>query len=307
MITDPFHVATITLNPAIDRTLVVPDFEAGRVHRVESEWRNAGGKGVNVAAALARAGHRVAVTGFLGRENTSVFEELFEAEGIHDSFLRIPGATRTGIKITDPQRQRTTDLNFPGVAPSWDDIEALRDAVQALAADWFVLSGSLPPGVDAAIYRDLTKMLKDRGALVALDASADPLRLAVEASPDLVKPNLHELEELVGHPVTNPSEAAKAAENLVRKGIGSVVVSLGAEGACFTTREGSILAVPPQVEVRTTVGAGDAMVAGILSSSLRRRSVAETARMATAFSLRAISEASLSTEEFAAQVSISQL
>jgi 1-phosphofructokinase len=307
MMNDPFHVVTITLNPAIDRTLVIPDFEAGSVHRVECERRNAGGKGVNVAAALARAGHRVAAAGFLGRENPAVFEELFEAEGIHDSFLRIPGATRTGIKITDPARQQTTDINFPGVVPSGDDIAALRDSIHALSADWFVLAGSLPPGVDPAIYRDLTKMLKDRGALVAVDASGEPFRLAIEARPDLIKPNIHELEELVGRPLADPSEAARAAENLVRSGIGCVAVSLGAEGASFTMSEGSILAVPPRVEVRTTVGAGDAMVAGILSSSLRRRSVDETARMATAFSLRAISAAPLPAEEFAAQVTISKL
>jgi len=307
MMTDPFHVVTITLNPAIDRTLVIPEFEAGKVHRVESERRNAGGKGVNVAAALARAGHRVAVTGFLGRENTAVFEDLFEAEGIHDRFLRIPGATRTGIKITDPVRQQTTDINFPGVVPSGDDLVALRDSVHTLSADWFVLAGSLPPGVDAAIYRDLTRTLKDRGALVAVDASNVPLRLAVEARPDLIKPNIHELEELVGHSVESPSEVAAAAADLVRQGIGCVVVSLGAQGACFTTSDGSILAVPPAVEIRTTVGAGDAMVAGILSSSLRRRTVEETARMATAFSLRAISVTPVSAEEFASQVVLSNL
>lgn len=307
MMNDPFHVVTITLNPAIDRTLVIPDFAAGSVHRVESERRNAGGKGVNVAAALARAGHRVAVTGFLGRENTAVFEELFEAEAIHDSFLRIPGATRTGIKITDPVWQQTTDINFPGVVPSGADVAALRDSIQALSADWFVLAGSLPPGVDPAIYRDLTRMLKERGALVAVDASGEPLRLAVEAKPDLIKPNIHELEELVGHSVGAPSEVAAAAAELVRQGIGCVVVSLGADGACFATSEGSILAVPPAVEIRTTVGAGDAMVAGILSSSLRRRSVEETARMATAFSLRAISETPLPAEEFASRVVLSDL
>lgn len=307
MMNDPFHVVTITLNPAIDRTLVIPDFEAGNVHRVESERRNAGGKGVNVAASLARGGHRVAVTGFLGRENTAVFEELFEAEGIHDSFLRIPGTTRTGIKITDPVRQQTTDINFPGVVPSDFDVAALRDAIHALSADWFVLAGSLPPGVDPAIYRDLIRMLKDRGALVAVDASSEPLRLAVEAGPDLIKPNIHELEELVGHTVESSSEVAAAAADLVRKGVGCVVVSLGADGACFTTSAGSILAVPPAVEIRTTVGAGDAMVAGILSSSLRRRSVEETARMATAFSLRAISVTPVPAEEFASQVVLSNL
>lgn len=289
MIVPPFQVVTVTLNPAIDRTLVVRNFEAGRVHRVESETSTAGGKGVNVAAALAKAGHSVAATGFLGRENPRVFEQLFSSLGISDHFVRIAGSTRSGIKVTDPDLQQTTDLNFPGAAPSAADSTALRETIADLQADWFVLAGSLPPGVPPFFYRDLTARLKSRGGRVAVDASGEALRFALEARPDLIKPNVHELEELVGHPLPTPTDVVTAARQLVAQGIGCVVVSMGADGACFVTRDEALVAIPPATDIRTTVGAGDAMVAGILSSFLHGRSLVDTARFATAFSLRAIS------------------
>lgn len=304
MISNPFHAVTVTLNPAIDRTLVIRNFEAGRVHRVESETSTAGGKGVNVAASLARAGHPVAATGFLGRENLGAFEQLFSKLEIADRFVRIAGSTRSGIKVTDPELQQTTDINFPGAAPSAADSTALHKALSDIEADWFVLAGSLPPGVPPFFYRDLTTELKTRGVRVAVDASGEPLRLAIEAAPDLIKPNVHELEELFGHPLPTPSDVIAASRLLVAQGIGCVVVSMGADGACFVTRDEALITVPPATDIRTTVGAGDAMVAGILSSFIRGRPLADTARFATAFSLRAISVQPQPLEVLAASVTI---
>jgi 1-phosphofructokinase len=109
-----FDVVTVTLNPAIDRTVTIRNFTAGAVNRVEQERSNPGGKGVNVASALSDYGYQVAVTGFLGRENSAPFEELFARKKIADRFVRIAGRTRMGIKITDPTLHQTTDINFPG-------------------------------------------------------------------------------------------------------------------------------------------------------------------------------------------------
>jgi len=304
MIDPSFQVVTVTLNPAIDRTLIIRQFEAGRVNRVENESSTAGGKGVNVAAALALSGHRVVATGFLGRENPGVFEQLFASLKIADRFVRIAGSTRSGIKVTDPELQQTTDINFPGAEPSASCLDALRQGVATLHAEWFVLAGSLPPGVPPSFYRDLTAELKSRGARVVLDASGEPLRLAVAAAPDVIKPNVHELEELVGHPLTTTHDVIAAARQLVAQGVGCVVVSMGAEGACFVTRNEALIAIPPAVEVRTTVGAGDAMVAGILTSFINGSSLAETARVASAFSLRAISAHPQPLETFAAGITI---
>ena len=171
-----YEIATITVNPAIDHTLAIPHFTAGAVNRVERSQLDAGGKGVNVAAALADYGVSVAVTGFLGTENDELFVRLFAAKGIADRFVRIAGATRTGIKIIDQARRQTTDINFPGEMPTPQDIDQLFSTVEILAAgcDWFVISGSVPSSAPPTIYRELIQTLKARGKRVVLDTSGAP-------------------------------------------------------------------------------------------------------------------------------------
>ncbi len=288
MNTEHFDIVTVTLNPAIDRTVTIPNFTAGVVNRVETVRSNPGGKGVNVASSLADAGHRVAVTGFLGRENTASFEALFAQKTIADQFIRIAGQTRVGIKVVDPALHQTTDINFPGPAASPIDLEALAQQITTLDADCFVLAGSLPPGVGPAIYRHLVSALRFRGRRVVLDASGKPLRLALEAKPHLIKPNIHELGELLGETISGEQAVIAAARKLIAGGIEQVVVSMGKDGACFVTANEVLIARPPDVEVRSTVGAGDAMVAGIVSAQARRLTLAETARIATAFSVHTL-------------------
>lgn len=286
-----FQVITVTLNPAIDQTVTIRDFKTGSVNRVESVRSNPGGKGVNVASALADYRHTVAVTGFLGRENAAAFEELFERKGIADHFVRIAGQTRCGIKISDPERVETTDINFPGAAPSTHELEALRDRLVELASldhAWIVLAGSIPPGVDATIYREFTEMLRGRGQKVVLDTSGEPLRHALEAAPHIVKPNIHELEEMLGRTLDSRELIVDAARELIARGTFLVAVSMGAEGALFVTADEVVAARPPNVQIRSTVGAGDAMVAGIVAGQLRGLPLADCARLATAFSLDAL-------------------
>jgi len=284
-----FQVVTITLNPAIDRTVTISNFTAGAVNRVENVRSHPGGKGVNVASALADHGHGVAVTGFLGRSNAGVFEELFGQKKIADHFVRIAGQTRTGIKITDPVRAETTDINFPGPAPTLAELNMLDSQISMLEAEWYVLAGSLPAGVDPAIYRNIITSLRRRGRKVLLDTSGDSFPLALEALPTAIKPNIHEFEAFVGHPLSNEQEVVTAARILIDRGLELVVVSMGREGACFVTANESVVARPPKIEVKSTVGAGDAMVAGILSGQLQRFSLGECARLATAFSIDSLS------------------
>ncbi len=282
------EVVTVTLNPAIDQTVTIPHFAAGQVNRVEHAQQNAGGKGVNVASILADAGHAVAATGFLGRENAAIFEELFARKRIADRFVRIAGQTRVGIKISDPAGQQTTDINFPGQAPGTADLEALLERLDGLDGAWFVLSGSLPPGVAPTLYADLAARLRARGRRVALDTSGPALRHALEAAPDLLKPNIHELEEALGAPLPSPAAVVAAVQPLLARGTRLVAVSMGADGACLVTRDGLAVARPPRVEVKSTVGAGDAMVAGLVAAQLRGLSLPAAARLATAFSVDAI-------------------
>lgn len=283
-----FDTVTITLNPAIDRTVTIANFTAGAVNRVESVRSNPGGKGVNVAAVLADAGQRVAVTGFLGRENAASFEALFAAKNIGDHFIRIAGQTRVGIKVVDPALSQTTDINFPGPTATPGNLDSLNLQLAALEAGCFVLAGSLPPGVAATAYRELITTLRARGKRVVLDASGEALRLGLEARPHLFKPNIYELGELLGKSLHNEREIIAAARELNAAGVETVVVSMGRDGAVFVTATEAVIARPPAVEVRSTVGAGDAMVAGLIAAQARKLAPADCARLATAFSVHAL-------------------
>ena len=283
------QVVTVTINPAIDQTIAIPNFTAGAVNRVQSSQLDPGGKGINVASFLSDFGQPVTATGFLGADNDEIFRRFFARKEIGDRCVRIAGQTRIGVKISDEAQRQTTDINFPGQAPSLADIEHLFDILRELATscEWFVLSGSIPAGVSAGIYREMVTMLS--GKRVVLDTSGDGFRQAVAAGPWLVKPNVDELGEFAGERLHTPAAIVQVAHALVQQyGITSVVVSMGKEGAIFVEGQETVWAVPPSVEVKSTVGAGDAMVAGIIAGKIRGLALADCARLATAFSMNTI-------------------
>lgn len=285
-------VVTVTLNVALDHTLQCPGFTAGAVNRVASQTLTAGGKGINVAAFLAGRGETIAATGFLGRDNAAPFEALFAARGIHDRCVRLPGASRVNIKVVDRPAQKVTDINLPGLVIAPEALAALVAEIDALALEhhWFVLAGSVPAGVPDDVYAGMVKRLRARGCFVAVDGSGPPLRHAVGALPDMIKPNQHELSELLGRPVAGRAQVLAAARELQRSGIGLVVVSLGEGGAVFVDSERALLAVPPAIEVASTVGAGDALVAGILAARLEGGDLEACARLGTAFAAGKLAE-----------------
>ncbi|MFP2910579.1 1-phosphofructokinase [Pyxidicoccus sp. 3LFB2] len=278
-------IVTVSLNSAIDQTLDCPGFTAGAVNRVVTETRTAGGKAINVASFLAGGAMPVTASGFLGTDNAQVFEALFRERGIQDRCMRLPGSTRVNIKVVDRAAGSVTDLNLPGLRIPDGALALLTERLEHLAGDngCFVLAGSLPAGVPEDSYATLMARLRARGARVVVDTSGAPLKHAVAAKPDMVKPNAHELAELLGRPLPDRAEVVRAARELHATGIGLVVVSLGAEGAIFVGQEGALLAVPPRVEVASTVGAGDSMVAGVLAARLAGRDLEACARYGTAF------------------------
>jgi 1-phosphofructokinase len=288
--TVPTRVVTVTLNPAIDQTVHIPGFRAGEVNRVAASRLDAGGKGINVASSLSDLGIAVLVTGFLGEDNAEIFERLFRAKAIEDRFLRIPGSTRVGIKIVDSESHQTTDINYPGLTPDPHEIGQLISMVQNCAepGSWFVLSGSIPSGLSPEIYPQLIEEIRHRGGHVALDTSGEPLRRALALAPEVVKPNLSELEELTGGKLADVRSVVDAAVSLLEKSVRLVVVSMGAEGAIFVNKEMSLLARPPKVTVKSSVGAGDAMVSGIVYAHVRKLDLVKTARLATALGAHAV-------------------
>ncbi|MCW2958030.1 MAG: pfkB [Solirubrobacterales bacterium] len=283
-------VLTVTANPAIDQTVWIPSFRAGEVNRVVREETSAGGKGVNVAAFLADFGLPVVATGILGTRNAERFDAFFAATGIQDDFVRIDATTRTGVKIVDDAAGETTDINFPGftVANGTLDAVAARLEARVTVGQWVALAGSLPAGAPEDSYRHLTGVVRGRGGHVALDTSGPALAAALSAGPDLVKPNRAELEELTGRALPRREDLLDAARTLVGSGVPFVIVSDGAAGALFVRGDEAVYATPPPVQVASTVGAGDAMVAGTIAGLVGGLPLAEIAALATAFSAVAI-------------------
>lgn len=284
------RVVTVTINPAVDQTISIPNFAAGIVNRVQSSQMDAGGKGINVASFLADYSQPSVATGFLGADNDEIFRRLFERKDIEDRCVRIAGATRIGVKISDMAQHRTTDINFPGQAPQPADVDRLFAILTELAAvhEWFVLSGSIPSGLPDTIYAEMIRTLQ--GKKVVLDTSGEGFRHAVAAGPWLIKPNVDELAEFAGEQLNTAEAIVQVARSLmVRHGIASVIVSMGKQGAIYIEGEETLWATPAAVEVKSTVGAGDAMVAGTVAGKIRGLALAECARLATAFSMTAIS------------------
>ncbi len=281
-------VATVTVHPALDRTVSVPTLVPGAVHRAEFVSERAGGKGVNVAVALAAHGTPTAALGYLGRDNLAPFERLFSDYGIVDARDRLPGATRVGLKIIDAVRGDVTELNFSGPAPSPDDVTALLDKLDHIACRWCVLAGSLAPGMPTDFYARAIRRLRARGVRTALDTSGVPLTAALAAIPDLIKPNEHELAAWAGRALPDEAALLGVARAIVATGVGLVVVSRGASGALFVTRDVAIRARPPAIAVHSTVGAGDAMMAGAVAARIHGLPLDGLARQATAYALTAL-------------------
>ncbi|HCK82167.1 MAG TPA: 1-phosphofructokinase [Candidatus Competibacter sp.] len=285
------QVVTVALNPALDQTIEVAGIKLGEVNRALRMQVDVGGKAVNVASCLSDFGVSTAVTGQIGRDNAALFEELFQRKKIANHCHYLDGLTRINSKLVDTVSGDTTDLNMPGPELTPDSARDLLEQVLrrldqlAGQVQWVVLSGSLPPGMPADAYAAITRKAQAAGGSVVLDTSGAPLRAALAAGPKIVKPNRHELAELVGRPLdTLEALIATGRELLVASpGPDWVVVSMGGDGALFLDREQALRALPARVNVSSTVGAGDAMVAGLVAARLEGLNLADTARLATAF------------------------
>ena len=290
-LTASLQVVTVALNPALDQTIAVAGLQPGAVNRALRMQVDVGGKAINVASCLADFGVSAAVTGQLGRDNAALFEDLFRRKQIANHCCTLDGLTRINTKLVDVEGGETTDLNMPGPELTAEAAAELLDQVlQRLdllteQARWVVLSGSLPPGMPEDAYATLTRRIQAAGAAVLLDTSGAPLRAALAAGPRLIKPNRHELAELVGEPLDSLEALIAAGRALLNSANPPewVVVSLGGDGALFLTGEQALQAHPAPVAVTSTVGAGDAMVAGLVAARLENLPLIETAQLATAF------------------------
>ncbi|MEP9400485.1 1-phosphofructokinase [Sphingomonas sp. VNH70] len=279
------RIHTVTLNPAIDETVTLDRLVPGEVHRAHAVRQNPGGKGVNVASCLADWNLDVVAHGLLGSDNAAPFDQLFARKAIEDRFIRVVGATRVNLKLVD--RTGTTDINLTGIAVDESRVDMVVATLGAAVrpGDLVILSGSVPPGCSHGIYAMLVTRLRDAGCRVLLDTSGIPLEraLAADVLPHVIKPNRDELAAWAGHPLTDRAELIGTARRLLDRGVELVVVSMGAEGALFLSAEGTVATRLVLGAVSSTVGAGDAMVAGIAAALHERADPERLARLATAF------------------------
>lgn len=260
-------IVTLTLNPSLDRTIEIGALTRGAVIRSADTHLDPGGKGVNVSRALlANDVPSCAVVPYGGDEGRRLVS-LLSAEGIDMVTVPVTGPTRSNVALAEPDGT-VTKINEPGTALSPAEVDALAEAVLGAAdsADWVVASGSLPPEVPADVYARLCRRFTRAGILVAVDTSGPALVSALAAEPALVKPNREELAEATGRAITTLGDAIEAASALRARGAGAVLASLGPDGAVLLQGDQIWYGEGPVAEPRSTVGAGDAMLAGFLAA-----------------------------------------
>jgi 1-phosphofructokinase family hexose kinase len=270
-------ILTVTLNAAIDRTVAVPNFRLGRRHRAVESRTVAGGKGINVARALSLLGRPVIATGFVGGPSgTRVLEQLQE-ESVLTDFTRIAAETRINLAVIDPTSGEQTEINERGPAVSPEEVKRLFERIGYLAggAKICVLAGSLPPGAGDDLYARLVEDLSRRGVPVVLDAEGEAMLAGVRAGASMVTPNEREAEELVGQEFADRGDLAQGLLELVRLGASEAAITRP-DGCVATVGEGGsrrLLEVHTEpLEPVSTVGSGDAFVAGYVAARYEGRS-----------------------------------
>ncbi|KAB8140586.1 1-phosphofructokinase [Chloroflexia bacterium SDU3-3] len=256
-------IYTLTLNPALDRELMVPALDLDQVLRATATQVDFGGKGFNVSRMLIALGSQSVALGFAGGHTGQQLRQGLAALEIATDFIAIGGETRTNISVVSSDHTRSLKVNEPGPTISPAEQTLLLNQVRRLAraGDWWVLAGSLPPGLPATMYADLITLLHQAGANTVLDTSGEALRHGCAAHPTLIKPNAEEVGQLLGRRIHTHADALSAAAAFA--GIPYVVISLGAEGAVLSHQGRGWFAASPKVQARSPIGAGDSLVAGL--------------------------------------------
>jgi 1-phosphofructokinase len=259
-------IITVTPNPSIDRTLEIASLTPGGVHRATAEHEEPSGKGVNVSRALTRNGVASLAILPVGGSSGAQLELLLRAEQVDSDTIPISEAIRVNISLTEPGG-RATKINATGPKLSAAELRRLTDTLldRVHEGDWVVASGSLPRGVDCDYYATVCRLVHEAGVRFALDTSGEPFLAGLSAGPDVIKPNIEELEEAVGRPIGTLGDAVGAAQQLIERGARSAVVSMGPDGALLIRPDQVLHAWAQALNPRSTIGAGDALLAGFIA------------------------------------------
>jgi 1-phosphofructokinase family hexose kinase len=280
-------IITVTLNAALDKTLEVPNFTPGRRHRTVDQTTMPGGKGVNIARAIKRLGQPVIATGLVGGATGTRIVEALSQESILNAFVRIGEESRTNTAVIDPTTGMQTEVNERGPEVSATELELFREKILYLAkgASMCVFAGSLPRGVEPDIYGELISEVRRLGVTTVLDTEGEPLRLGVRAEPDVVSPNELESEELVGHEFNGHDDRVEAVVEMTRLGAREAIMTVpdGCYARVLDNGAASLWRVSvAEQEARSTIGAGDAFLAGYVAARYSGSEAVESLRFAVA-------------------------
>lgn len=286
-------ILTITLNPAIDKTVKIEDFSIDKVNRAKDMRITAGGKGINVSffvKAMSRESHAFALVG--GRAGKFI-EETMKEQGINFHGVKVEGETRTNFKIVDKKNNTHTDINEQGPQVNKEQLQALIEMVtkNLTAGDVLVIGGCIAPGIQEDIYKSLILVAKEKKAFVILDADGKVLKISLEGCPDVIKPNIHELQTLSNTKFKTQDDIIAFAEELLEKKLvgRGILVSLEEKGSLWITKDKVLQISEIRTIVKSTVGAGDAMVAALAIGFSENMDDEEFLKLATAAAITKIS------------------
>lgn len=270
-------IYTITLNPALDRTLWIKRVRDDVSNRILEEKSFAGGKSIDVSKVLKNLGQDSVALGFVGGFAGRELEGRLLNEGILTEFVHVSGETRTNIIVHERETggQLAFNARGPEIRPS-EIMEFIERLERLPCSDLVAIGGSLPIGVTPEIYTKIISLVKRCHSTVVLDVDGAALKKGLLSKPDVIKPNIHELSELVGRELVELEDIREAAREINRQGVRIVLVSMGARGILLVSEGHEYLAVPPDVEVQSTIGAGDSSVAGFIYGLLGKKSLKES-------------------------------
>jgi 1-phosphofructokinase family hexose kinase len=278
------NIYTVTLNPAVDRELTVPSIEFDRVLRATYWQVDFGGKGFNVSRMLKSLGTASTALGFAGGKSGEILKNGLESLGINTDFVWVKGDTRTNVSIVTEKHDHHIKVNEPGPTISLSEQQALVTKIKSLSqpGDWWVLAGSLPPGIPASFYHDLIQIIQKAQAQVILDTSGEALTQGTKAGPFLIKPNEVELQKLTSLPIANNAQLLHAAHFVQSLGVTNLLISMGKKGAILVNDNNEYLISSPSIQERNPIGAGDSMVGGFVWGLSHNLDIVESARWGVA-------------------------
>ena len=285
-------ITTVTLNPAVDQTIIVDQYQLGQIHRVKVRRMDVGGKGINVSKVIRLFDGKTTAIGYLGEENKQFFEQFFHQYDINNDFVLVDGTTRTNTKIIDLRNQQTTEFNELGFYISQKEINQLKEKIRRYEqkSKYIIFSGSMCQGSYSGLFEEYINQVENSHKLV-IDATGEMLLEGVKKSPFLIKPNIYEFKTTFGLSVSSK-------EDLIRKTLGIrekfniqwILLSMGAEGALLLSENCVLEADAVPVNVKSTVGAGDSMLGGFIYGYENWKDPVEALRYAVACGTMAVTK-----------------